>query len=94
MKALRAQMGTLMSRLFRNRRLPVPSPKALLLALVIGPAVLIALISLQSDSVHAQPHSNVGSGYAVQSSAPHLQEISIASGLDAALDTAALLLRR
>ena len=66
MKASRARTGAPKSRPFRNMRLPIPSPKALLLALVLGPALLIALISLQSDSAHAQPHSNTGSGYTVQ----------------------------
>ena len=69
-------------------RLPIPSPKTLLLALVLGPAMIIALISLQSDSVHAQPHSNTGYGYAVQSSTLHLREINIASGVDAVLNVA------
>ncbi len=33
-----------------SRNLPIPSPKALLLALILGPALLIALHSFQNDA--------------------------------------------
>ena len=38
--------------------LPIPSPKALLLALILGPAMLIALHSFQNHAAHASTHAS------------------------------------
>ena len=38
--------------------LPAPSPKALLLALILGPAMLIALHSFQNHAAHASTHAS------------------------------------
>ena len=39
-----------------RRKIPIPSPKALLLALILGPALLLALHSFQQYTAHASTH--------------------------------------
>ena len=58
------------------RNLPVPSPKALLLALILGPAMLIALHSFQNHAAHANTHA----------SAPEIDEPAAIHKLEIASD--------
>ena len=39
-------------------KIPIPSPKALLLALILGPAMLMALHSFQNYAAHASTHAS------------------------------------
>ena len=61
MKTTLTHISRISSRLMGStgtRNLPIPSPKALLLALILGPALLIALHSFQNNAAHASTHAS------------------------------------
>ena len=61
MKTTLTHISRIRSRLIGStgsRNLPVPSPKALLLALILGPALLIALHSVRYYAAHASTHAS------------------------------------
>ena len=61
MKTTLTRISRIRSRLMGStgsRNLPIPSPKALLLALILGPAMLMALHSFQNHAAHASTHAS------------------------------------
>ena len=61
------------------RNLPIPSPKALLLALILGPALLIALHSFQNHAAYASTLTSAPASSQVSDEPAAIRNLDIVS---------------